>query len=80
MQDADTERVIERFFERQLEDVALDDVSVWQVAGQSERRFDTVTKIDPDNLFRSPLGGELCVPAFAAAAFENDLILEKVLA
>jgi hypothetical protein len=42
MQNADAERVIERFFERQLKDVALDDVRVRQIARECERRLDAV--------------------------------------
>ena len=37
----------------------------------------TVAKIYTDNLFCSPFGSELCVTPFAAAAFEDDLVLEK---
>ena len=52
---------------------------IWHLTRQRERRFDTITEIDTDDLCRSPFGGELCMPAFAAAAFENDFAFEKFL-
>ena len=48
------------------------------MSGRGERRFDTVAKIDPDNLLRTPFGREFRMPALAAAAFEHDLAFKKV--
>ena len=48
------------------------------MSSRGKRRFDTIAEIDADHLFRAPFGGELRMSAFAAAAFEHDLVFEKV--
>src|SRR5688572_27371116 len=78
VQHTDAERIIERLFERQLEDIALYDVSVRQAACECECRLDAVSEIDADDIRGSPLGGELSVPAFAAATLDDGLAFEKV--
>src|SRR4051794_8147739 len=77
MQNADAECVIEFSFERQLKNVALDYVCIRRVASKSECRFDSVAEIDPDHFLRTPFGGELCMPALSASAFEHDLAFKK---
>ena len=77
VQDADGECVVKHLFERQLEDVALHDVRVWQVASERERRLDARAEVDADNVLCSPFGGELCVATFAAAALEDDFALKE---
>src|SRR5439155_11018168 len=77
VQHADTKGIVKCFLERQLEDVALDDVSVRQTACERERRLDAVAEIDADDIRGSPFGRKLCMPAVAAAAFEDDLALKE---
>src|SRR5690606_24946569 len=54
-----------------------DDVCVGKLAGEGKRGFDAVAEIDADDLFGSPLGGELCMTALSAAALEYDLAFKE---
>src|SRR5687768_8875327 len=78
MQHADAKGIIERPFKWQLENIALDDMYVRNVAGQGECRFDGDAEIETDDFLCSPFRGELGVTALATAAFEHDLVLKKL--
>src|SRR5690606_7673179 len=78
MKHAYTEGVIKGAFERELKDVALDDVCIRAFAGEGKRGFDPVAEVNADDLFGSPLGSELCVASLAAAALKHDLAFEKL--
>src|SRR6478672_11508611 len=77
MENADAESIIKAAFQRQFENVTLHNVYVRHIASQLKSRFNSVAEIDPDDLFCSPLGGKLCVPAFAASAFQNNFAFKK---
>src|SRR4051794_19851576 len=49
-----------------------------QVSGEMKRRFYSIAEVDSNDLFGSPFCSQLCMPAFAAAALEHDLVFEKV--
>src|SRR5437763_1246515 len=78
VQNANAKCVIECTLERQLKDVALDDMDVRHVAGDGKCRFDPVAQIDPHDFGSSPLGRQFSMPALAASALENDLVLKEL--
>src|SRR5438105_5292894 len=58
--------------------VGLNDVRVLDLAGSGKGRFDGIAKVNSDHVARAPARRQLRVAAFAAAAFEDDFVTEKL--
>ena len=78
VQHADRERIVKLARERQLINVRLNDVRIFQMARGGKSSFHRVAQIDADYFARAPTRGELRVTALSAAAFQHDLVLEKL--
>src|ERR1043165_10274707 len=77
MQHADRESVIENRLERQLINIRLHDMRVRERACRRKRRLDRRAQINTDDIACAPAGGQLCMTALAAAAFENYFAAKK---
>src|SRR2546427_7211601 len=77
MQHPNRKRVIEDSGERQMVDVGLDYMHILQGPGGREGGFDSVTQVHANYFARAPARCQLRVPAFAAAAFEDQFVLKE---
>src|SRR5262245_8082336 len=78
VQNADRKSVIKPPFQRQTVDVGLNNVNVGQVLSVSVRGLDSHAQVYPDHVARAPLTDEPGVTAFAASAFEHDLVAYEI--
>src|SRR5689334_9046427 len=77
MQYTNGKSIVELARERQVINIGLDDVRVGQRSRSDKGCFDRDAEIDTNHVACAPACGELGVPAFAATAFEHDLVAEE---